>query len=195
MNYSSSPVNYGLVTSWILVYTGELTVLLLLFLNAQAMNCCQTHCRPVQSQGLPVIILLKVGVRKKKKKTLFAFSQPWGQVRGRLVSCKKWEETEVCCILHRSVIASSHPADGERVFRLLEWLLHHWGSQCDLLLAVAYSRLARILSLWRCVTFIAAGTETESGTAINSNVCCARYNKATSKLRFIALFAGKSQQT
>lgn len=55
--------------------------------------------------------------------------------------------------------------------------------------------LGSILSLWRCVTFIAAGTEEENGTAINSNICCARYNKATSKLRFIVLFGGGTQQT
>jgi len=54
--------------------------------------------------------------------------------------------------------------------------------------------LKSILSLWRCVTFLAAGTEKETWMAINSKVCCARYNKAMSKLRFL-LFAGKTQQT
>lgn len=145
--------------------------------------------RAVQSQGLLVITLWKVGVRKstscippilrpgKGKADVLEknMGRAWSlQCSARVCYCKLVSMFSVCwngfCTTEDPSMTSS-------------WQLH------------TQDWLESILSHWRCVTFIAADSDTESGTAISNNICCTRFNKARSKLHFIVLFAGKSQQT
>lgn len=82
-----------LMISWIFIADN------LLCLDAQAAILCQFAA----VSGAPGY---HCG-RWESEKALLAFPQPWGQVRGRLMSWKKiWEEPEICNALRGSIIAS-----------------------------------------------------------------------------------------